>query len=203
MGWCGAGSTKLSAPGTSVDRSQVRTSRGDDRRIQLGLDVVHVPLLGLLRSREVAVELAGRVRACLLVRMREHRLRSLQVGPEPVDAMHPGRSLHRLRVLRDQRKRIRVVLEVLHQAEHRRDFRRVCGGLHDAVELGGEAGGVEDDGRGLTPLHENDQHSDQERRDHDQQDDGQGEQRAREELVDEGHRSLSEVHSAPQSLGER
>ena len=125
------------------------------------------------------------VRTRLLVRMRKHRLCRLQVGSEPVDAVHPGRSLHRLRVLRDQRERIRVVLEVLHQAEHRRDFRCMCGGLHDAVELGGEAGGVENDGSGLAPLHENDQRHDEEGDDDHEKsgDDGRGELVARDEPI--------------------
>jgi hypothetical protein len=180
---------------TSVDRAQVRPTRRLDGRIQLGAQVIHVVLRGLLRIAEAAEEPVGRIRSGLLVRVRKRRLRSLQVRTEPVDVVQPGGRLHRLGVLCDQLDRVRVVLEVLHQAKHRRDLRRVGGGLHDAVELGGEAGGVEDDRGGVAPLHKNDQHSDEEHGDHEKQDDGQGEQRARNELVDDVHRSLSEVRS--------
>lgn len=198
----GTGSTKLPAPGTSVDRAHVRLTRGDDGRVQLGADHVDELLLNLLRRRDVSEVLVGSVRSGLLVRVREHRLRRLQVRAEPVDVVHPRRRLDGLGVVLDQRERVRVLLQALHQAQHGRDVRRVSGGRHDAVELGGEAGGVEDDGGGVAPLHERDQQSDEERGHHDQEDgDGQGEQRARNERGDDVHRSLSEVRSRTSIVG--
>lgn len=190
------GKRELPALCCTSDLAKSSLARGRDSAVQLGADGIHVLLAGLALTVDVAR--VARVGALALMRIGQLLLRRLQVRPEAVDVVQPGRGPNGLGVALDQRDGIGLIVELLHQAQHRRDVRRMRGGRHDVLELGVELGRVHDEVDRLAPLHQDDQERDERHQDEGEQDDD--EQRGQGGPFGDVHRSLSEVRSVPQSL---